>query len=263
MAIVKANYVKRGKGEKGRAKATIRYITHRRDKDGHTVTRTLFGYDGALTKEQAYRMIDEAQKGTLFYRIVVSPAPKQEDRYRNLDLSDISIHTMLALEERIGKQIQFVAAMHDDHSPHRHVHTLVLVQGVRLTREDFQALREEATEQALSQRRLRDRIRGHNMRLKRSRTTHHKHYTQKRLYSSSKPYQSYTCPLCLYHQALPASTEGIAVPPVVCIFAGSEIKGYSSHRERRWASPADSLHETLSLQLKSIPQPNCFLFLTG
>ena len=44
MAVVKANYVKRGKGEKGRAKATIRYITHRRDRDGHTVTRALFGY---------------------------------------------------------------------------------------------------------------------------------------------------------------------------------------------------------------------------
>ncbi len=34
MAVVKANYVKRGRGEKGRAKATIRYITHRRDRDG-------------------------------------------------------------------------------------------------------------------------------------------------------------------------------------------------------------------------------------
>ncbi len=161
MAVVKANYVKRGEGDRGRAKATIRYIQHRRDREGERVTRTLFGYDGALTKEQAYRMIDDAQKGTFFYRIVVSPAPKQEDRYKDLDLTDITLHTMLALEERFGKQIQFVAAMHDDHSPHRHVHTLVLVHGVRLTREDFQALRHEATERALFQRRLRDRTRGH------------------------------------------------------------------------------------------------------
>src|ERR671914_945224 len=110
MAIVKANYVKRGKGERGRAKTTIRYITHRRDLDGHTVTRELFGYDGSLTKEQTYRMIDEARRGTIFYRIVISPAPKQEDRYKDLDLSELTIHTMLALEERLGKQIQFVAA---------------------------------------------------------------------------------------------------------------------------------------------------------
>jgi DNA-directed RNA polymerase subunit RPC12/RpoP len=212
MAIVKANYVKRGKGEKGRAKATIRYITHRRDRDGHTVTRALFGYDGALTKEQAYRMIDDAQKGTIFYRIVVSPAPKQEDHFRDLDLSDITIHTMLALEERLGKQIQFVAAMHDDHSPHRHVHTLVLVQGARLNREDFQALRHEATERALSQRRMRDRIRGYHMRLKRSRIIGHNRPAQRRLYRGIQPYQSYTCPLCHYHQALPASNRGYRCP---------------------------------------------------
>jgi hypothetical protein len=132
MAVIKANYVKRGKGDRGRAKATIRYITHRRDRDDHTVTRTLFGYDGELSKAQAYHMIDEAGRGTIFYRIVISPAPKREDRFRDLNLTDLTIHTILALEERIGKQIQFVATIHDDHSPHRHVHTLVLVQGARL-----------------------------------------------------------------------------------------------------------------------------------
>src|SRR2546426_5090389 len=120
MAVVKANYVKRGEGDRGRAKATIRYITHRRDRDDHTVTRTLFGYDGELTKAQAYHMIDEARRGTIFYRIVLSPAPKREDRFRDLNLQEITIQTMLALEERLGKQIQFVAAIHDDHSPHRH-----------------------------------------------------------------------------------------------------------------------------------------------
>jgi hypothetical protein len=209
MAVVKANYVKRGKGERGRAKATIRYFQHRRDREGERVTRTLFGYDGTLSREQAYSMIDEApQKGTLFYRIVLSPAPAREDRYKDLDLTDVTIHTMLALEERLGKQIQFVAALHDDHSPHRHVHTLVLVQG-KLTREDFQALRNEATERALFQRRQRDLIRGrHHVRLKRSRNTSLTRST----YPGSKPYQSYTCPLCQYHQALPATAGGYRCP---------------------------------------------------
>jgi hypothetical protein len=209
MAIVKSNYVKRGKGEKGRAKATIRYIQHRRDRDGQKVTRTLFGYDGALSREQAYTMIDEApQKGTLFYRIVISPAPAREDRYKDLDLTDVTIHTMLTLEERLGKQIQFVASLHDDHAPHRHVHTLVLVQR-KLTREDFQALRNEATKRALIQRRQRDLIRERqHVRLMRSRNTSFKRYT----YLGSKPYQSYTCPLCQYHQALPATAGGYRCP---------------------------------------------------
>ena len=217
MAVIKANYVKRGKGDRGRAKATIRYITHRPGRDGEKLTRQLFGYDGALTKEQAYRMIDDAGRGTLFYRIVLSPAPKREDRFRDLNLSEITIHTMLALEERLGKQIQFVAAIHDDHSPHRHVHTLVLVQGARLTREDFQALREAATEQALSQRRLRDRIRGHQLGKYRSRITgRNPYYTRQaafgRLYRGTRPYQSYTCSLCGYHQALPSSNLGYRCP---------------------------------------------------
>lgn len=216
MAIVKANYVKRGKGERGRAKATIRYITHRRDRDGHTVTRELFGYDGALTKEQTYRMIDEARRGTIFYRIVLSPAPKQEDRYKDLNLRDLTLDTMLKLEERLGKPVQFVATLHDDHAPHRHVHTLVLVQGKRLTREDFQALRLEATERALSQRRLLDRIRGRRLQRTRSRTNRRIHPTRQagrsRLQRGAPPYQSYTCFLCGYHQALPASPQGYRCP---------------------------------------------------
>jgi DNA-directed RNA polymerase subunit RPC12/RpoP len=216
MAIVKANYVKRGKGERGRAKATIRYITHRRDRDGHTVTRELFGHDGALTKEQTYRMIDEARRGTLFYRIVLSPAPKQEDRYKDLNLRDLTLDTMLKLEERLGKPVQFVATIHDDHTPHRHVHTLVLVQGKRLTRENFQALRLEATERALSQRRLLDRIRGRRLNRSRARTNRMIHTTRQarsgRIQRGTPPYQSYTCFLCGYHQALPASPQGYRCP---------------------------------------------------
>jgi hypothetical protein len=166
VAIVKSNYVKRGKGERDRAKATIRYIQHRRDRDGERVNRTLFGYDGALSREQAYRMIDDAQKGTLFYRFVLSPDPKREDRHKDLGLSDITTHTMLKLEERLGRQVQFCATEHTDHSPHRHVHVLALVGGRKLSREDLQALRQEATERALFQRRLRDHTRAHRLRLK-------------------------------------------------------------------------------------------------
>jgi hypothetical protein len=228
MAIVKSNYVKRGKGEKGRAKATIRYIQHRRDRDGERVNRTLFGYDGVLSREQAYKMIDDAQKGTLFYRFVLSPDPKREDRYKDLDLSEITIHTMLALEERLGKQIQFVATMHDDHSPHRHVHTLALVQGARLTREDFRALREEATERALSQRRLRDRIREHTVMLKRDRYSGLNRFA----FRGSKPYQSYTCPLCGYHQALPYSASGYRCPADGWYLRRDKSYGFEQTRQR-------------------------------
>src|SRR3982751_5066206 len=98
MAIVKANFVKRGKSAKGRAKASIRYIQHRRGKDGEAITRTLFGSDGEMPRADAYRMIDEARKGSLFYRFVLSPDPKAEDTGRDLDMRGITIQTLQALE---------------------------------------------------------------------------------------------------------------------------------------------------------------------
>jgi hypothetical protein len=127
--------------------------------------------------------------------------------------------------------------MHDDHSPHRHVHTLVLVQGARLNREDFQALRHEATERALSQRRMRDRIRGYQLGNYRSRTN------LTSLVSANPPYGDSQGGLALTRATLVRSATiikpyqpqrpVIAVQPVVYIFAGSETQVYPSHREGR------------------------------
>jgi len=75
MAIVKATYTKKANG----AKASIRYIEHRPGKDGAKAARALFGIDGAMGRWQAYHMIDEAEKGNIFYRFVISPDPKGED----------------------------------------------------------------------------------------------------------------------------------------------------------------------------------------
>src|SRR3712207_1562006 len=98
MAIFKANYVKRGTTAKDLAKASVRYIQHRRGKDGKTITRTLFNNDGSMERHEAYRMIDDATKGSFFYRFVLSPDPKREDNNQDLDMRDIARQTMLALE---------------------------------------------------------------------------------------------------------------------------------------------------------------------
>jgi hypothetical protein len=105
-------------------------------------------------------MVDEApKKGRYYYRMVLSPDPRREDRYKDLDLRRLTISTMLQLQERYGKSIQFVAAIHDDHAPHRHVHTLVILNGRRLTRDDFASLRDHARNRALTERRYKDRVR--------------------------------------------------------------------------------------------------------
>src|ERR1700730_1893233 len=151
MAIVKATYTK----SSGGAKASIRYIEHRPGKDNAKINRTLFGTDGAMGRWQAYRMIDEAEKGSLFFRFVISPDPKQEDTERDLFLREITEKTMLSLEDRLHREVQWVAATHDDHAPHRHVHIVAIVPG-RLQVQDFQALRQTATGAALAQRQERD-----------------------------------------------------------------------------------------------------------
>jgi hypothetical protein len=155
MAIVKNNYIKRGSGERAKAKATIRYIEHRRGKDGEKVTRTLFGWDGAMGRYEAYRMIDEAEKGSIFFRFIISPNAQTEDTRRDLHLREITEKTMHALEDHIHKQISWVGAIHADHTLLRHVHLVAVVPG-RLLSQEFQALphvlRLEATEACLEQR---------------------------------------------------------------------------------------------------------------
>ena len=151
MAIVKATYTK----SSGGAKASIRYIEHRPGKDNAKINRTLFGMDGAMGRWQAYGMIDEAEKGSLFFRFVISPDPKQEDTERDLFLREITEKTMLSLEDRFQREVLWVASLHDDHAPHRHVH-IVAVVPKRLQVQDLQAMRTQATETALEQRRHRD-----------------------------------------------------------------------------------------------------------
>ena len=154
MAIVKANYTK----SRGGAKASIRYIQHRKGKEDAKITRTLFNSDGLLGRWEAYRMVDEAEQGSLFFRFIISPDPTREDTHQDLSLRGITEQTMLSLEERLHKEVSWVAAEHDDHAPHRHVHIVAVVPG-RLQVRDFQAMRQAATAAALAQRHERDLVR--------------------------------------------------------------------------------------------------------
>lgn len=151
MAIVKANYTK----SLGSAKANIRYIQHRKGKDGATIVRTLFGSDGTMNRGEAYQIIDEAESGSIFFRIKISPDPKSEDTKRDLFLQEVTQKTLDTLEQRLGTSVSYVASIHDDHTDIRHVHVLAVVKG-RLYPEDFKAMRETATTVSLAQRKSRD-----------------------------------------------------------------------------------------------------------
>jgi hypothetical protein len=152
MAVVRITSYTRNRGA---AKASIRYITHRPDKDGRVTTRSLYTTDGEVTKLDAYQMIDDAQKGSVFFRIVISPDGKQEDTRKDLYLWQITEQTMLTLEERLNIHVPFTATEHNDHTGNRHVHLLACLKG-RIEKGDLQALRQTATKEALFQRQERD-----------------------------------------------------------------------------------------------------------
>jgi hypothetical protein len=151
MAIVKATYTRSRKA----AKASVRYIAHRPGQDGKRTARAIYGIDGRLEKKDAYTMIDRAGKGVVFFRVVISPDPREEDRFSDLHLLGITVETMITLEEQLGKEVPFIAVEHSDHTAHRHVHVIACVDG-RLTQRDLQALRRSATEAGLAQRQERD-----------------------------------------------------------------------------------------------------------
>ena len=152
MAVLKANYVKKGESEKARAKATIKYIEHRPGKDHERKARTLFGIDGKMGRWQAYRMIDDAPKGRYFYRVIINPDPVTEDKERNLPLREVVEETMRKLQAlRKETPVQWVAAIHDDHTDKRHIHALAIVKG-KLNREELGILIDAATQEAQLQR---------------------------------------------------------------------------------------------------------------
>ncbi len=151
MAIVKVTYTK----VKAAAKKTVRYIAHRPGKDNAKTARALFGNDGVMGRQLAYRMIDAAAADTFFYRIVISPDPRREDTHNDIHLWELTDQTMMHLAERLGNDVLYVAAEHNEHTPHRHAHALALVPQ-RLQKADLAALRSAATEAAVLQRTARD-----------------------------------------------------------------------------------------------------------
>src|SRR3954452_2048885 len=126
------------------AKATIRYIMHRPDREGERKSRSLFGEDGLIDKSLAHDLIDKAIKGSVFFRVAISPDPAKEDANKDLDLNWLTQVAMSYMKEklkadiRFKSKIQFFAAEHGDQSDVRHINALIGFPG-RLNREQFRA----------------------------------------------------------------------------------------------------------------------------
>jgi hypothetical protein len=171
VAVVVVNYIKNNARRTKAAKENIKYIEQRPGKDGAKIWRTLFGNDGRMSRQQAYELIDQAEKGSVFWRIKISPDAKTEDTKRDLSMQEVTEQTMNSLNEQLGKQISYVAAIHADHSSYRHIHVLAILP--KLSRQEFEQVPEiliqGATEDCLEQRRELDRIREYQRGLARER----------------------------------------------------------------------------------------------
>lgn len=186
MAIVKVKYTR----SRPKIKAHLRYISHRPGREGEKISRRLFDLEGLSDKDQAYRLIDDAPRGSVFFKTILSPDPKREDSFKDLDLQHITRKTIRQLQEQLGKQVQFITTIHDDHAPHRHVHGILIMQG-RLSREYFKLLRDTATQEAKFQRRTLDLARENLKSLFRNRGERE---WQPR--GRSAPAKTRTCPEC-------------------------------------------------------------------
>ena len=153
MAVVKANYVRKGRSERVTAKANIRYIQERPGRDKEKLTRPLFNNAGVLGRHEAYQFIDEeGRKGRFFYRFKLSPDPVKEDTKRDLNMQKLTRQMMQSLEKRLKTTIPWAGALHDDHTDKRHVHILAAIPR-RLQKYELEALIREATTICQEQRR--------------------------------------------------------------------------------------------------------------
>jgi hypothetical protein len=159
MAIVKLQYA-RGREA---IKAHLRYIVHRPGKEPGRLTRELFHHNYlGVTKQEAYELINNAPRGTIFYKMTINFHPRKEDTHKDLDLHHIASLTVREMQARLGRSIPFLATIHDGHAKTalRHIHAICLVQG-RLSKEDFAKLKtlwQVVSAEVRLQRRNRDRV---------------------------------------------------------------------------------------------------------
>jgi hypothetical protein len=158
MAIVKVKYTR----DPIAIKEFLRYIVHRPGKDRERMSRELFDAFDTTTKARTYERID-ATRHPLFFKCILNFDGVKEDTYKDLDLVLITRKTLDQMQQLIRRDMPFVAAIHDDHTPLRHVIAIGMVEG-RITKADFQQLKTlwlTATAEARRQRRSRDGVREH------------------------------------------------------------------------------------------------------
>ena len=140
------------------ARAGLRYY-QMRPRGADEPPRSIFGADGTMTRDEAYRLLDGHQtRGYLAHRLLLSPAADE----RPEDLRDLARHVMGELERDKGQRLHWVAVEHRN-TAHPHVH-VVLAGGagdgrpreLRLDRADHARIKEDGLDYCRLAARVRD-----------------------------------------------------------------------------------------------------------
>ncbi len=137
------------------ARAGLRYYQMRPRGEGEP-PRSLFTKEGAVSRDEAYRLMDTHQaRGYLAHRLILSPA----DGERPTDLRGLTRHLMAELEKEKGMALHWIAVEHRN-TDHPHVHVVLCGGGedgngamhdVRLDRDAHARLREDGREYCRTQ----------------------------------------------------------------------------------------------------------------
>jgi len=132
------------------ARAGLRYYQMRPRGEGEP-PRSLFTKEGAVSRAEAYRLMDAHQaRGYLAHRLMLSPAADEQPE----DLRALTRSVMVELEKEKGMTLHWVAVEHHN-TDHPHVHVMLCGGGederggmhaVRLDRADHARLKEDGRE---------------------------------------------------------------------------------------------------------------------
>jgi len=149
------------------ARAGLRYY-QLRPRGEDEPPRSIFGRDGTMTRDEAYRLLDAhqvgggaggAQRGYLAHRLMLSPpADRRPD-----DLRALTRHVMAELARDRRQALHWVAVEHHN-TGHPHVHIVLcgggerdgMVREVRLDRGDHARIKEDGLDYCRLAARVRD-----------------------------------------------------------------------------------------------------------
>lgn len=145
--VIKANYVKGGKGSGGRIRESARYYLTRENEKGEKEQRSAFTEKRDEMDFQGVKghLKEADQNHAYHYRLVL--APETDKDAEGGDLKALTRETMRTLEKQQGGNVSWVAVEHAGkhaHTDHAHVHVIASTDRT-ITKDELGELRFTAT----------------------------------------------------------------------------------------------------------------------